>query len=380
MFVWTVHLEGGPRRVNHAAVAIEEKIYSFGGYCTGEDYEKTRPMDIHILDSVSYRWKSLPIPNRKDPHYSDVPYQRYGHTAVAYKECAYVWGGRNDSQGACNILYCFDTVALKWSKVSVSGTIPGARDGHSACILNHKMYIFGGYEEWLDRFSNEVHSFDFATKTWMNLHSAGSPAQWRDFQSGSAIGDTMYIFGGRSDRAGPWHTNNEVYCNKIQAFRSLSQNWFEPETTGQAPFGRRSHSAFVHNGMIYIFGGYNGLHDLHFNDLYRYNAETSEWSLVKVKGQGPCPRRRQCCCVIKDRVFLFGGTSPCTDSSEGTEFNLMDHSDLYVLDMAPSLKTLCQLVVLEHNLDTSNLPHDIRWELTAMTTNNTISRPLNSSG
>ena len=47
---WTVCLEGGPRRVNHAAVAIEHKIYSFGGYCTGDDFENTRPMDIHILN------------------------------------------------------------------------------------------------------------------------------------------------------------------------------------------------------------------------------------------------------------------------------------------------------------------------------------------
>lgn len=51
---WTVHLEGGPRRVNHAAVAIGDKIYSFGGYCTGEDYETTRPMDIHVLDTSNY--------------------------------------------------------------------------------------------------------------------------------------------------------------------------------------------------------------------------------------------------------------------------------------------------------------------------------------
>ena len=27
---WTVHLEGGPRRVNHAAVAIGERVFSFG--------------------------------------------------------------------------------------------------------------------------------------------------------------------------------------------------------------------------------------------------------------------------------------------------------------------------------------------------------------
>lgn len=48
---WTVHLEGGPRRVNHAAVAVGDLIYSFGGYCTGENYALWRPIDVHVLDA-----------------------------------------------------------------------------------------------------------------------------------------------------------------------------------------------------------------------------------------------------------------------------------------------------------------------------------------
>ena len=39
-------------------------------------------------------------------------------------------------------------VTLKWSRPPVNAEmIPGARDGHSACVINNKMYIFGGYEE-----------------------------------------------------------------------------------------------------------------------------------------------------------------------------------------------------------------------------------------
>uniref|UniRef100_A0A4W3H088 Kelch domain-containing protein 3-like n=1 Tax=Callorhinchus milii TaxID=7868 RepID=A0A4W3H088_CALMI len=45
----------------------------------------------------------------------------------------------------------------------------------------------------------------------------------------------------------------------------------------------------------------------------------------------------------------------------------------------PSLKTLCKLAVIQYSLDQSVLPHDIRWELTAMTTNSNISRPIFSS-
>jgi len=33
---------------------------------------------------------------------------RYGHTAVLLDDTIYIWGGRNDTEGACNVLYAFD--------------------------------------------------------------------------------------------------------------------------------------------------------------------------------------------------------------------------------------------------------------------------------
>lgn len=76
---WTVHIEGGPRRVNHAAVCIENKIYSFGGYCSTEEYRDWAPIPIHVLDTTTLRWAPV---NYK--HNTVVPFQRYGHTTVAY--------------------------------------------------------------------------------------------------------------------------------------------------------------------------------------------------------------------------------------------------------------------------------------------------------
>lgn len=35
----------------------------------------------------------------------------------------------------------------RWFTPKISGTVPGARDGHSACVLQKAMYIFGGYEQ-----------------------------------------------------------------------------------------------------------------------------------------------------------------------------------------------------------------------------------------
>lgn len=48
---WTVNLEGGPKRVNHAACAIGDKIYSVGGYCSGEVRSRLAPIDVFGLDT-----------------------------------------------------------------------------------------------------------------------------------------------------------------------------------------------------------------------------------------------------------------------------------------------------------------------------------------
>lgn len=167
---WLAHVEGGPRRVNHTAVAIGDYIYSFGGYCSHEDYRLLNTIDVHVLNTQNLRWSQ--VPTRKDKQgcplqYPEVPFQRYGHTSVAYENKVYMWGGRNDETG-CNILFCFDTQTLRWSRPQVTGDIPGVRDGHSACIIDHFMYIFGGLQYFYvifprkkNHFSNFIKLFAF---------------------------------------------------------------------------------------------------------------------------------------------------------------------------------------------------------------------------
>lgn len=50
--------------------------------------------------------------NNEDSEY--IPFQRYGHTAVAQGTKIYLWGGRNDRE-VCNTLFCFDTGNLKFN-------------------------------------------------------------------------------------------------------------------------------------------------------------------------------------------------------------------------------------------------------------------------
>lgn len=238
---WTVNLEGGPRRVNHASVAINNYIFSFGGYCTGEDYNSHTNMDVHLFNTINLRW--ILIPNRNDnKKYPDVPFQRYGHSAVAYGDKVYIWGGRND-ETVCDILFCFDTKTLKWSKPEVSGCLPLARDGHSACVYGHKMYIFGGFEETIDQFSSDVHCLNLLTMQWEYIQTYGEPPAYRDFHTATVLSDRMYIFGGRGDLYSPYHSQEEVYCSNIVYLDLKTCTWHKPSTIGHIPLGRRSHSA-----------------------------------------------------------------------------------------------------------------------------------------
>jgi len=394
---WTVHLEGGPRRVNHAAVAIGERIFSFGGYCTGDNYRDERPIDVFVLNTSTYRWTQIQAPASKPglARRTEWPYQRYGHTVVAYGDIIYLFGGRND-EAACNILYKFDINTYQWSRPLVGGDVPGERDGHSACIIGHYMYVFGGYEENIERFGQDVYRLDLTDFNWKLLNCIGEPPVHRDFHSATAIGTCMYIFGGRSDlTGGQWQLNvnmgPDYYSNKVCYFDTLTFTWHNPTLEPPLPSGRRSHSAINLDGKLLIFGGYNGRTREHKNDLWLLDPEVWKWKQLLPYGCGPNPRRRQALIRVGARIFLFGGTSPydgpplyftpeqlalLPQQEEDQTKKLMDHNDLYVLDLAPSLKTLAIMNVIKHKINTEGLPRTLMQEIYYMCERNVISRPL----
>ena len=49
---WTADIAGGPRRVNHAAVGLPGRrlMFVFGGYCTGDEYNKIDKIDVHVFN------------------------------------------------------------------------------------------------------------------------------------------------------------------------------------------------------------------------------------------------------------------------------------------------------------------------------------------
>ena len=105
----------------------------------------------------------------------------------------------------------------------------------------------------------------------------------------------------------------------------------------------------------------------HKDDLWLLDTESWSWIEVEPYGVGPNPRRRQALIKAGNRIFLFGGTSPYSgpplyftpeqlallpQQEEDSTSKLMDHNDLFVLDLAPSLKTLTIMAIKKNKLST----------------------------
>ena len=72
------------------------------------------------------------------------------------------------------------------------GKIPAARDGHSACVINNSMYIFGGYEEHTDQFSQDVHKLDLKSMEWSYVRTRVSHSHFNVFFTSSFVLTRFY--------------------------------------------------------------------------------------------------------------------------------------------------------------------------------------------
>ena len=137
-----------------------------------------------------------------------------------------------------------------------------------------KMYIFGGFEDETERFSQDVHCLHLTTMTWSQILTSGTSPSWRDFHTLSCIDDCLFVFGGRSGVEGPFHTRQEDYDNRVHMLDLKTMTWNTRPAGAGDPIGRRSHSAFVYHKCLYIFGGFHGADtNLHYNDLFKYDPK-----------------------------------------------------------------------------------------------------------
>ena len=153
-------------RDEHTAVVFENEssMIVFGGFCNGE---RTNEAVKYLFQEN--RWVKI---NQQ----GTGPSPRSGHSACVYEGCMYVFGGKDEDNNKLNDLWKLDLNTYTWTEVKSSDSfLPLERSGHSCDVFESYMVIFGGIFE-ITKELNDLHLFDFKKQRWVTLfEEANSP-------------------------------------------------------------------------------------------------------------------------------------------------------------------------------------------------------------
>ncbi|XP_071439380.1 host cell factor 1-like isoform X2 [Hetaerina americana] len=256
------------------------------------------------------RWKRVPNPTGPQPR------PRHGHRAVAIKDLIVVFGGGNE--GIVDELHVYNTVTNQWFVPSLKGDIPPGCAAYGFVVDGTRMLVFGGMVEY-GKYSNELYELQASKWEWKRLKPKaprnGPPPCPRLGHSFTLIKNKVYLFGGlANDSEDPKH-NIPRYLNDLYTLelRGNGVAWDIPETIGDAPPPRESHSGVAYTDMItgrshlIIYGGMSGCR---LGDLWFLDTETMTWSKPRIEGIPPLPRSLHSATVVEKRMYIFGGWVP----------------------------------------------------------------------
>ncbi|RLN43464.1 host cell factor isoform X1 [Panicum miliaceum] len=198
--------QAGPSpRAFHVAVVIDCNMFIFGGRSGGK-----RLGDFWMLDTDLWQWSEM-------TGFGDLPSPREFAAASAIGNRKIVMYGGWDGKKWLSDVYIMDTMSLEWTELAVIGSVPPARCGHSATMIEKRLLIFGGRggagpimgDLWaLKGITGE----DNETPGWTQLKLPGQSPSPRCGHSVTSGGPYLLLFGGHG--TGGWLSRYDVYYNE----------------------------------------------------------------------------------------------------------------------------------------------------------------------
>lgn len=148
--------KNAPKSIDeHTATLVNEKLYIFGGNISG-----FKSNQIFVFDISKKKWSAIETENG--------PCERSCHSATLSKECIYVFGGKDQDTNKLNDLWEFNIKTSKWTELQSKSDLPLSRSGHSTCLFNNYLVVFGGIHE-LTQEMNDIQAYDFGQKQWFSI-------------------------------------------------------------------------------------------------------------------------------------------------------------------------------------------------------------------
>jgi N-acetylneuraminic acid mutarotase len=92
-----------------------------------------------------------------------TPSHRMHHSTTLHESVLYIFGGCDEKASSKNSLFVLDTTTRQWSRPALRGPSPAHRHGHTATMVENRLFVFGGMNRH-GRF-NDVHVLDLETLT-----------------------------------------------------------------------------------------------------------------------------------------------------------------------------------------------------------------------
>ena len=293
----------GVERKGPSATLVGHKIFVMGGI---EHVRVVETRYIFILDVLLRKWSHAFVPRQLDgrQHFS-----LFAHTGTLIDDRIFFIGGfvGTDDLACSEKVFSFDIVRRRFSVIETFGNPKrGAVAAHSADLLQEtgEIIVFGGKSTSELLVGHPLFSLDTKSMRWNKRSWKGHAPSGRVSHASCLVDKRLYIFGG-------FIPLGDAVLNDLHV---LDLHWSPPVFAQiqnlHAPQERFGTVLFHHRGQLYVMGGDTALdHDdeSRTGDLHRFDIASRQW--YRCDEFQPPPRRSHHKAVyLGDRVLVFGGT------------------------------------------------------------------------
>ncbi|XP_057471427.1 protein GLUTELIN PRECURSOR ACCUMULATION 3 isoform X2 [Actinidia eriantha] len=218
--------------------------------------------DFWVLDTDIWQWSEL-------TSFGDLPSPRDFAAVSAIGNRKIVMYGGWDGKKWLSDVYVLDTITLEWIELSVSGTLPPPRCGHTATMVEKRLLVYGGRggggpimgDLWALKGLIEEEN---ETPGWTQLKLPGQAPSSRCGHTVTSGGHYLLMFGGHG--TGGWLSRYDIYYNDCVVLDRVSVQWKRLPTSNEPPPARAYHSITYIGSRYLLFGGFDG--KTTFGDLW----------------------------------------------------------------------------------------------------------------
>lgn len=255
---------------------------------------------------------------------AQYPQARCGHNAVAVakgKEML-VFGGANICTAAYyNDLWSFDADIYEWKKVGPAGFPPQPRWQSSAVAIEDRVFIYAGEGQQYNLLS-DVNAYSHEAQEWLKLRTIHPSPPARMMHAAVAIGDRMYVIGGRGRES-----LCDVWCFETRTSMWSQVSWRSQASPFMSPDGNMGelygHVAIPYNHCVLVHGG--KLRDSFPNVSWLLDTRDHSWHALEVptgENTSPPPRWKHCATTLVD----VQATPAMKEFTPLSEMNLADEA------------------------------------------------------